>query len=281
MIRVVADSSTLYSVLEGKEIGVEIAQLSVTINNKTYKEFEDITSKEFVEIINEGYLPMSSQPSMGDVLEIFNNYPEDEIIDITMADGLSGTYNSACMAAQMLDNPERVSVINSKTLCGPHRYIVEVVLKLVQMNKTRSEIVDIVNEMIETSKSFLIPNDFDYLVRGGRLSHLVGKVGKIMKLVPIMTLSEDCKKLSKYATKRTFSKGIDTICNSFIEGGINENYKIYISHGCCEELANSAKEIVSKNIPNVEIEIYELSPAFITQGGPGCIAIQMIKKYSV
>lgn len=279
MIRVVSDSSTLYSTLEGKEIGIDISQLSVTINNETYKEFEHITSKEFVDMINEGYLPMSSQPAIGDVLEIYNSYPDDEIINISMAGGLSGTYNSACMAAQMLDNPERVSVIDSRTLCGPQRYIVNIVLELVKMNKTRFEIVDIVNEMIETSKSFLIPHDFDYLVRGGRLSHLVGAVGKVMKLVPIMTLSEDFKKLSKYATKRTFSKGIDTICNAFIENGVNENYKIYISHGCNEELASNAKKIIMKNIPNVEIEVFELSPVFITQGGPDCIAIQMIKKY--
>ena len=118
MIRIVADSSTLYSVSDGKTKGINIAPLSVTIDNKTYKEFEEIQSKEFVEIIKEGHLPMSSQPSIGDVLEIYNNYPDDEIINITMADGLSGTYNSACIAAQMLDNPERVSVINSKTLCG-------------------------------------------------------------------------------------------------------------------------------------------------------------------
>ena len=144
MIRIVTDSSTLYSVSEGKTKGINIAPLSVTINNRTYKEFEEIQSKEFVEIIKEGHLPMSSQPSIGDVLEIYNSYPDDEIINITMADGLSGTYNSACMAAQMLDNPERVSVINSKTLCGPHRYIIDIVVKLVEMNKTRLEIVDMV-----------------------------------------------------------------------------------------------------------------------------------------
>lgn len=281
MIRIVADSSTLYSVSDGKERGINIAPLSVTINNKTYKEFEEIRSKEFVEIINEGHIPISSQPSIGDVLEIYNSYPDDEIINITMADGLSGTYNSACMAAQMMDNHERVSVINSKTLCGTHRYIVDIVVKLVQMDKTRDEIVSIVDKMIESSKSFLIPNDFDYLVRGGRLSSLVGTVGKVMKLVPVMTLTGDSKKLTKFATKRTFSKGIECICNSFIEAGVDEDYKIYITHGCNEELANIAKDIILKNIPNADVELFELSPVFITQGGPGCLAVQMIKKYSI
>ena len=48
MIRIVADSSTLYSVSEGKTKGINIAPLSVTIDNRTYKEFEEIQSKEFV-----------------------------------------------------------------------------------------------------------------------------------------------------------------------------------------------------------------------------------------
>lgn len=281
MIRVVADTSTLYSIAEGDEKGINIAPLSVTINNNTYKEFEEIDSERFVEIIKEGHIPMSSQPPIGDVLDIYNRYPDDEIINITMADGLSGTYNSACMAVQMLDKPERVSVINSKTLCGPHRYIVDVVLKLVKMDKTRDEIVSIVNEMIKDSRSFLMPNDFDFLVRGGRLSPLVGRIGKTMKLVPVMTLTEDCKKLSKFATKRTFSKGVDAVCKSFIELGVNEEYKIYITHGCVEELANSAKEYILKSIPNADVEVMKLSPAFITQGGPGCVAIQMIKKHPI
>ena len=117
MIRIVTDSSTLYSVSQGKTKGINIAPLSVTIDNRTYKEFEEIQSKEFVEIIKEGHLPMSSQPSIGDVLEIYNSYPDDEIINITMADGLSGTYNSACVAKEMAENSKRIEVINSGTLC--------------------------------------------------------------------------------------------------------------------------------------------------------------------
>ncbi len=49
--------------------------------------------------------------------------------------------------------------------------------------------------------------------------------------------------------------------------------------GCTEELANNAKKIILDNIPNADVELFELSPVFITQGGPGCLAIQMIKKY--
>lgn len=281
MIKIVSDSSTLYSIEEAKKNNIDITPLTVTINNVTYKEIEEISTEEFIDIINQGHIPISSQPSIGEVLEIYNKYSQDEIINISMADGLSGTYSSACMAKGMVEHGENIEVINSKTLCGPHRYLVDVAVKLVEAGKSKEEIIKDINELIETSQSFLIPNDFEYLVRGGRLSPLVGRIGGVIKLVPVMILSEDGTRLGKFTTKRTFSKAIEKICESFVETGVNSNYKIYISHACREDLANTAKNIITKNIENVEVDIKKLGPAFTTQGGPGCVSIQFIRKHDI
>ena len=156
MIRIISDSSTLYSVKEAKKHNFDVTPLSVTINNKSYKELVEIQTEEFVKIINEGHLPISSQPSIGEVVDVYNQYPEDEIINITLADGLSGTYNSACTARTMVDHAENITVINSRTLCGPQRYLVEVAVKLAQANKTKAEIIEELEKLIQTSKSFLI-----------------------------------------------------------------------------------------------------------------------------
>ena len=220
MIKIVADSSTLYSREETKQNDLDIRPLSVTINNKSYKELEELTTEGLVEMINEGYFPSSSQPSIGDVVEMYEKYPNEEIINISLADGLSGTYQSACMAKSMVDHEENITVINSKTLCGPHRYLVDVAVKLVEAGKTKSEVVSEIESLIETSTSFLIPKDFDYLVRGGRLSPLVGRIGGLVKLVPVMTLSEDSTRLEKFATKRTFKKAIQAICDDLIAKGV-------------------------------------------------------------
>lgn len=279
MIRIVSDSSSLYSKNRGKDIGVEIAPLAVTINGKTYKEYEDINTEEFIDIINEGHLPVSSQPSIGEVLEVYEKYPQDEIINISMADGLSGTYTSACMAKNMDENPERITVINSKTLCGPEMYLVDLAVALRDAGKNKEEIVLELNKTIECSKSYLMPNDFDYLVRGGRLSPLVGKIGGMIKLVPVLKLSEDGKALDKFATKRTFKKAIQNVVEAMLEDKVDSNYKIYITHACREDLAEEAKGIILENINNADIEVKLLGPVFTTQGGPGCIAIQYIKKH--
>lgn len=281
MIKIVSDSSTLYSIEEGIKKNIDISPLTVTINNKTYSEFQDINTEEFIKIINEGHTPISSQPPIGTVVDIYSKYKDDEIINISMADGLSGTYNTACMAKNMDDNPDRIEVINSKTLCGPHQYLVNLAIKLVEMGKTKDEIVQVIKELSETSKSYLIPNDFDFLVRGGRLSPLVGKIGSAIKLVPVMTLAEDSKTLVKFTTKRTFKKAIQKICDALIEDNVDNSYKIYISHALKEDLAEEAKRIILEYIPGLEIEMKILSPAFTTQGGPGCVAVQTIKKNEV
>lgn len=281
MIKIISDSSTLYSVEEAKQNNLDITPLSVTINNKSYKELVDIQTEEFVEIINQGHLPVSSQPSIGEVVEVYNKYPENEIINITLADGLSGTYNSACTAKEMVDHGGSITVINSRTLCGPQRYLVDVAVKLAEANKTKDEIISEIEALIPTSKSFLIPQDFDFLVRGGRVSPLVGKIGGLMKIVPIMVLSEDSTRLDKFSTKRTFKKAIQEICDALQAFGVNEQYKIYITHACNEELAETAKEIIAKQIENADIEKALLTPAFTTHGGPDCVAIQVIKKHEI
>lgn len=280
MIRIISDSSTMYTIAEGKSKGIDIAPLSVTINNKTYKENEDINTDEFIEIINQGHVPMSSQPAIGEVVDLYNKYPNDQIINITMADGLSGTYNSACSAKNMANNPENIDVINSKTLCGPHRYIVDLAVELVNEGKSKEEILEILSPIIETAQSYLIPNDFEYLVRGGRLSPLVGKIGSAIKLVPVMVTVDDGRRISKFTTKRTFAKGIEKIAEAFIELGVDNSYYIYICHACNEELANKAKDVILKNITDADIKINKLTPAFTTQGGPGCISVQLVKKYN-
>lgn len=281
MIRIVSDSSSLYTASNGLAHGIDIAPLVVTINNKSYKEYEDILTKEFIDIIHQGHIPVSSQPAIGDVVDIYNKYPDDIIINISMADGLSGTYNSACMARTMAHNPDHIHVINSQTLCGPQKYLVDLAKKLVEAGKQVDEILSELEHAIKHTKSYLIPNDFDYLVRGGRLSPLVGKIGGLIKLVPVTVLTEDGKSIDKFVTTRTFKKAIQKICDAMLEDGVDSNYKLHISHADKEELAIEAKNIIADSIPGADITLNLLGPAFTTQGGPGCLSIQWIKKHDL
>ncbi len=279
MIKIMADTSILMSSYEAKEKGITIAPLSVTINGNTYKEMDEICSMDFVKIVREGHIPTSSQPAIGDILANFDACDEnDEIINISMAHGLSGTYQSAVSAAEMSKNKENITVINSRTLCGPHKYMVEKAQKLVEEGKSKDEVLAAVNKCIENGLSFLIPEDFDFLRRGGRLAPLAAHIGGALKLVPVMTLNEDCTRLVKAGLCRNFQKAMDLVIGELKKDNTGTNHLITISHADNMKRAEFAKAELLKHFPDTEIEIVLLTPAFITQGGPGCVAIQSVLK---
>ena len=72
-MKIVTDTSTLYSPKEGKDLGIIVLPLSVTVNKQTWKEFAEISSKEFVKLVRDGGIPTSSQPSVGETMEVFEN----------------------------------------------------------------------------------------------------------------------------------------------------------------------------------------------------------------
>ena len=277
MIRIVSDTSTLYSTGQAREAGFYVSPLSVTIAGKTYREFDEISSEEFVEIIRQGHMPTSSQPAIGEVEQLYNCFPEDEIINVSMAHGLSGTYTSAVAAAQLCDHAQNITVVNTRTLCGPHRYMVEKAMEWVQEGKTVGQIVEKLNELIDSAKSFLVPADFDYLRRGGRLSPLVSYVGKAASLTPIMTQTETGERLTIAGIRRGYSHAVKFITKELEKHGIGAGWRVYISHAGAPDKAKQALETLKEAMPEAIYEILPLSPAFITQGGPGCVAVQYVK----
>ena len=277
MIRILADTSTLYSTSQAREAGFSVSPLSVTINGNTYREFDEISAEDFTAIIRSGHLPVSSQPAVGEVLELYEAYPEDEIINISMAAGLSGTYDSAVAAAELCDHKERITVINTRTLCGPHRYLVEKAVEWAKKGHSVAEIRERLEEKMNTAKSFLMPADFDYLRRGGRLSPLVSHVGKVANLVPVMTQTEDGRRLTIAGVRRGFPQGVKFVSKALEKLGVGSGWRVYITHAAVPHLAQKTVETLQETFPGCVFEVYPLSPAFITQGGPGCIAVQVIR----
>ena len=276
MVRIVSDTSTLYSTAQAEQAVFAVSPLSVTINGKSYREFDEISSEQFVSIIHEGHMPTSSQPAVGEIAAMYERYAGEEIINIAMAEGLSGTYNGAVAAAGMIDDGD-ITVINSRTLCGPHRYMVEKAVEMAKNGAGKDEIVAHVEQLMDSAKSYLMPADFDYLRRGGRLSPLVSYVGKTIKLVPMMTQTEDGKQLTLAGVRRSFKQAIQYVAKSLQERGVDDNWRIYISHADAMDKAEQAREILKESFPNAFYDILPLSPAFITQGGPGCVAVQVVK----
>lgn len=277
MVKIITDSSTLYTVEEAKKLGFEAVPLCVSIGDFEGRDLQ-IDMKDFYGRIEKGQIPKSSQPPIGEVLDLYEAYKDDEIINIAMADGLSGTYQSACGAREMVDNKEKITVFNSKTLCGPHRYMVEKAQKMKIAGHSAKEILDWLEYVAERTESFLIPQDFDFLRRGGRLTPMAATLGSVLKLKPIMTLTEDCKKLDKYAIKRTMKSAVNTVIDHLKAKELDARHILYVSHAEALEEAKNIAAKLKEVFVDVEVQILDLGAAFVTQGGPKCVAIQYIEK---
>ena len=277
MVKIITDSSTLYTPEEGKKLGFDVMPLCVSIADLEDRDLL-MEMDVFYDKIAEGNHPRSSQPPVGEVMDAYEAYPEDEIINIAMADGLSGTYHSACGARESVDNKENIVVFNSKTLCGPHRYMVEKAQKMAEEGKSAKEILSWLEYASEHHESFLIPQDFDFLRRGGRLTPVAAAFGSVLKLKPIMKQTDDGKKLDKFGVKRTMKAVVAEIIEHLKKADLDSRHVLYVSHARVSEDAKKVVEQLKESFPEVEYQILDLGAAFVTQGGPGCIAIQYIEK---
>jgi hypothetical protein len=121
--------------------------------------------------------------------------------------------------------------------------------------------------MMDSAKSYLMPADFDYLRRGGRLSPLVSYVGKAIKLVPVLTQTEDGKQLTISGVRRSFKQAIQSVASSLAERGVDESWNIYITHAAvpetkdlglpkpCSGVAITASPVTDRNLTRMVVSL--------------------------
>lgn len=277
MVQIVTDSSVLYTEEEAKAAGFDVVPLCVSVGDMDGRDLQ-INMEEFYGRIGKGEIPRSSQPPIGDVVEVYEKYQDADVLNICVADGLSGTYHGALSARDMVESRDRITVFNSRTLCGPHRYMVEKAQKMKEEGKGIPEILEWLKSAAEKTESFLIPQDFGFLKRGGRLTPMAAALGSVLKLKPVMRLTEDGTRLDKFFVKRTMSAAVSGIMDHMKKKGIDGRYLLYIVHAAAPKEAGAIREMIEAEFKGIQIQMMDLSPVFVAQGGPGCVAIQYIER---
>ena len=277
MVQIVTDSSVLYTEEEAKAAGFDVVPLCVSVGDMDGRDLQ-INMEEFYGRIGKGEIPRSSQPPIGDVVEVYEKYQDADGLNICVADGLSGTYHGALSARDMVESRDRITVFNSRTLCGPHRYMVEKAQKMKEEGKGIPEILEWLKSAAEKTESFLIPQDFGFLKRGGRLTPVAAALGSVLKLKPVMRLTEDGTRLDKFFVKRTMSAAVSGIMDHMKKKGIDGRYLLYIVHAAAPKEAGAIREMIEAEFKGIQIQMMDLSPVFVAQGGPGCVAIQYIER---
>ena len=273
-MKIVSDSSVMLSVQEGAARGIEILPLAVTIGGETWLEYEEIATDDFLARVRAGAMPQSSCPPPHATLEAYDT--DDEVLHLTMADGLSGAYGVAHGLAKQAPHPDRVHVVNSQTLCAPHRALALAAVELAKRCERASQVIEQLQPLIASAHSFLLPEDFEYLRRGGRLTPFAAKFAHLVKAAPVMFQTEDGARLERLTVARSFKKGVDAVAGELAKRGVGKGHFVSVSHADNAADATWALDRLKEAFPECRFGMYELGPAFITQGGPSCIAIQSI-----
>jgi DegV family protein with EDD domain len=171
---------------------IEVLPLLVNVGEESYLDVIDITTSKLLEIMDrDGIFPTTTQVNPQRHYECFKKYLEQgyKIIMISMSSKMSGTYQSACLAKDMLETND-IAVIDSLNVTSGLGVLV---LKACRLREAAYSFDEIVNEIINTVphiKSAIAFNRLDNLIKGGRLSKAAGTIGNILGIKLILTVKD-------------------------------------------------------------------------------------------
>ncbi|WP_336622788.1 DegV family protein [Alkalibacillus haloalkaliphilus] len=257
---------------------IYMVPLSVTFGDESYRELVDITTKEFYEKVRtEKDLPKTSQPSVGDFTtkfeEIANDY--DAVVSIHLSSGISGTYQAAVSAGDMVEELE-VHPFDSEISCMAQGFYVLEAAQMAQNGATPDEILNRLKEMKQDMSAYFMVDDLSHLARGGRLTGAQAMVGSLLQVKPLLHFEDT--KIVPFEKIRTSKKAYKRMENLLSEAAQEaEQMKAVIIHAEREEIANKWKDELSEKYPNVEFVISYFGPVIGTHLGEGGLGLGWYK----
>ena len=274
-MKIITNTASSLTQSDGERLGITVLPVSVSLGSSSMRDYIDITPDKFVELLHGDEMPVSSQPSVGDIMSAFENTEEDTLM-LTVADGLSGEYMTAMGVRNSLDRKEHIHIINSRSLAGPLRYMAVRAAQLRDEGISPQEILDRIRSCAGSNVSFVIPADFNYLKKSGRINNMTSMIGGALHLLPVLTQSEDHKRISFMTIRRTWKTAVATIISSLKSIGVDSRYLITVAYAEDRDLACRVVKQIRESFPETQTEILQLAPSLITHGGPGCIVVQTV-----
>ena len=285
-VRIITDSNSGITVEAARELGVTVLPMPFSINEEMYFEQESLTHEQFYEELAAGKDIMTTQPSPGQVMGIWDEALKeyDEIVYIPMSSGLSGSYQTAAMLAE--DYEGKVHVVNNQRISVTQRQSVLDALRLLKAGKSAKEIKDILEADKFNSSIYLMVDTLVYLKKGGRITPAAAALGTLLKLKPVLQIQGE--RLDAFAKARTVSQAKSIIINAVKSdidkrfGGLSkENISLHMAYAHDLDRILEFKEEVLKEFPGYDINLYPLSLSVATHIGPGCIALAVTKNLKV
>lgn len=259
---------------------IAVMSLAYIIDGNTYGWDNPMDEHEFYEKMRKGSMPTTSQVNVGDAMELFERLIEenDEILCISFSSGLSGTYNSAAVAAQNVceSHPDKkIRVVDSKAASLGQGLMVDYALKMQKEGKGLDETADLLEQNFGHFVHVFTVDDLNHLYRGGRVSRATAFVGTLANIKPILHVDDEGH-LINIGKVRGRKKSLIELVNLMeqkIGDHVKENRTIFISHGDSPEDARIVADEVKKRFGIDSFLINFVGPTIGAHSGPGTIAL--------
>jgi len=279
---VLTDSGSGLSPQEAKEKGIYLIPLLVLIDGKSYNDGQDISTLDVYQALSDKKYPKTSTPLYMNIEDLIRQIKADGfdlIIATPLSAGLSSTHQSIRLAGQEVGI--EIEFIDVFSTCMIQKHISILAQSLVNEGKSKTEIVEILNNVIKGANTLILPNDLDHLKVGGRLTPLAASLAEMFKIRPILQLNASTKgKIDVFAKVRTERKALEEAIDTLHGSFKGKNCSIYIIHSHAAPRTEVTKALlIEKGYEPSRIFINDIAAVIASHTGLDCLGIQFIESY--
>ena len=275
-VKIVTDSLSDITDDLAQELGVTVVPLYVRFGEEVYRDRVEITTDEFYhKLVHGDILPTTTQPSPGDFLNVYKKLAKetDEILVVVVSGMLSGTYQSAMQAKDMVEEKCRIEVIDSRKVAMSLGLIVVKAAKAAKAGAKLDELADLVRKAMPRSHLVIYFDTLKYLAKGGRIGKAQGLMGAMLSIKPILTIKDG--EMAPLTRVRSPAAGMDYLYN-FVPG-FPKIEALAVEHATTPAEADELVERLSSILPKERIYRSIVSPVLGTHAGPNAIALTVLE----
>lgn len=270
-IHIVLDSTAhVESELLQKYKNLHKVSLKVRIADQEWDEDELSAHDLFIETKKAGVLQQTSQPPIGEFIQLFESIISEggEVIVIAVSGALSGTVQGARTAAATV-NTKKIHVIDTQTAAIGMVRMAESALQMIEEGKGVEEILEVLHKQVKATHTLLLPDSLEYLHRGGRIGGAAALFGTILQIKPVLYLTEG--RITILDKVRTRKRAVNRLIEELDQCG--ELEYIGVVHVELQEDGQELKERVAALYPNAIISLTEAGSVVASHVGPGAVAL--------
>ena len=276
-VQIITDSTSDLTAEELRELGVHVIHMRVIFEDGVYTDGVDITKEEFYAKQAEAkVLPKTTQVNPGEFCDAFQPLLDtgDEVVAILLSSKLSGSFQSAVIAKDMVEGAERLHLVDSLNVTLGEGLLVREAVRLRDAGKSGAEIATAIEALRSRVRFVAFVGTLKYLKMGGRISASTAALGTMLNISPVVAVVDgEVKSVGKV---RGSQKIMAYTLDFAKEYPVDTRHCVVFGHSRCQETMEAYRDKVTAALGIRDWAWDELGAVIGTHAGPGCYGLAYI-----